>query len=273
MIDNTFILDLKEDRLRYLIRSKRRYRIMARILPPFFRFVNRHNNLVKLSFSYDALNDELDIRRSYRHKENMLKGYMTSLEQAINIYHLLEQTLVFEILGDVVELGCYEGTTAMLLRKTLDGSGSDKLLHVYDSFEGLPEESEFDGDIAKGGMLATTREAFVENFQSRGLQLPEIHAGWFKDTLPTELPEQISFAHLDGDFYSSILESLEYVYPRLSKGAVVVVDDYCDPDVLEVNNFLPGVKQACDEFFADKPEEVKVLVAGCEAHGYFRKAG
>ena len=77
--------------------------------------------------------------------------------------------------------------------------------------------------------------------------------------------------HLDGDFYSSIIESLTYVYPKLSKGAIVVIDDYCDPEIHNVNNILPGVKKACDEFFKDKKEKVDVLIAGCESHGYFRK--
>ena len=271
MIDNTFILKLKEDRMGEWTRLRRRNRILARILPPFFKLVNRHNNIVKLAFSFDALNDEFDIKSSYRFKENMLKGYMSSVEQVINIYHLLVQTLVCDIPGDVVELGCYEGTTAILIRKTLDSYQSSKAFHVYDSFEGLPEESEFDGSFGKGGMLRATEEGLIENFRRHDAQLPEVHVGWFKDTLPSELPEKISFAHLDGDFYSSIMESLEYIYPKLSQGAVVVIDDYCDPDTLDVNNILPGVKKACDEFFAEKPEEVNVLIAGSEAHGFFRK--
>ena len=73
--------------------------------------------------------------------------------------------------------------------------------------------------------------------------------------------------------YSSIMESLQGVYPRLSKGAVVVIDDYCDPAIHNVNNLCPGVKQACDEFFADKPEKPAVLLAGCETHAYFRREG
>ncbi len=52
---------------------------------------------------------------------------------------------------------------------------------------------------------------------------------------------------------------------------MVVIDDYCDPAVHNVHNILPGVKQACDEFFKDKPEKVSVLIAGCQSHGYFRK--
>jgi O-methyltransferase len=51
---------------------------------------------------------------------------------------------------------------------------------------------------------------------------------------------------------------------------VCVIDDYCDPEFSDWN-FLPGVKKACDEFFADKPEKVATLYAGFAAQGYFRK--
>lgn len=147
-----------------------------------------------------------------------------------------------------------------------------KKLHVYDSFEGLPEKSKKDGNtVFFEGSCKTQQESLIENFKKHKTKLPIIHKGWFADVLPKGLPKKISFAHLDGDFYSSILDSLTYVYPRLSKGAVVVIDDYCDPKALDVNNILPGVKQACDEFFKNKKEKVSVLVAGCEAHGYFRK--
>jgi hypothetical protein len=85
--------------------------------------------------------------------------------------------------------------------------------------------------------------------------MPVVHKGWFKDTLPHDLPERICFAHLDGDLYDSILVSLEHVYPRLSKGAICLIDDYSDPAVNPQGwNQLPGVKQACDEFLCHKPK-------------------
>ena len=131
----------------------------------------------------------------------------------------------------------------------------------------------------------------VATFNRWNLKLPKIHAGWFKDTLPEKIPQEICFAHLEGDLYTSIIESLTGVYPRLKKGAVVVIDDYYDEkihpeieDALNRNlynkhfgiqttipNLLPGVKQACDEFFKDKPEQIIVLIAGCERHVFFRK--
>ena len=114
-------------------------------------------------------------------------------------------------------------------------------------------------------------EKLAANFDRYGLRQPVVHAGWFDDTLPDGLPERIAFAHLDGDLYASIRVSLEHVYPRLSHGAICLIDDYCDRQLLDEYDYLPGVKKACDEFLADKPEQVSVLYAGAFAHGFFRK--
>lgn len=200
-------------------------------------------------------------------------GQMTSIEQRMNIFHLAMQVLVYQVPGEVVELGCYSGQTAVLLQKVLQRFAPDRHLHVYDSFEGLPDKSDKDGATAfSKGWLSTTEGKLRHNFQLYGLPLPIIHRGWFEDTLPTQLPDRIAFAHLDGDFYSSILVSLEHVYPRLSRNAVCVVDDYCDLAVDPRGwNALPGVKKACDEFFRDKPEKVSSLYSGPCAHGFFRK--
>lgn len=228
------------------------------------------DNTFILSFINDARNEACR-RMLGQSKPNMLKGYMISVEQAINIYHLLNQVVLMKVPGDIVELGCYEGTTAIILQKTLAQMNSERLLHVYDSFEGLPEALECDGPTFKQGALKTSQERLLQNFKDHNTKPPIIHPGFFADTLPSQLPEKIAFAHLDGDFYSSIKESLENIYPRLSPNAVVLIDDYCDPSIHNVNNILPGVKKACDEFFQDKPEKMAVLIAGCESHGYFRK--
>lgn len=121
--------------------------------------------------------------------------------------------------------------------------------------------------------------------------MPKIVEGWFNETLHKKLPKAICFAHLDGDFYSSIKESLEAIYPRLSRGAIVVIDDFYSSRnhkkieklinqnrysqesnrKIKIQNLLPGVKKACDEFLKDKEEEIKILVAGEERQAYFKK--
>lgn len=168
--------------------------------------------------------------------------------------------------GDCVELGCNQGATTLGLQTLLRYSRQTRELHVYDSFEGLPPPLPEDGLTPYvAGSCATLEEVFVTRFQAFGVPLPQIHPGWFAQTLPQALPEHIAFAYLDGDFYSSILESLEAIYPRLQPGAVVLIDDFG-------SELLEGVERACDAFFADKPERVETLFThGVEAVGGFVK--
>ncbi|MDS0279056.1 TylF/MycF family methyltransferase [Halomicroarcula sp. S1AR25-4] len=198
---------------------------------------------------------------------------MTNEAQLSNHFHLLRQTLLADVPGDVVELGCFRGTSAVLFQRVLAHYAPARDLHVYDSFEGLPPKSEADGDAPlEEGFCYATVEELRDRFDAFDAAHPTVHEGWFEETLPEELPETIAYAHLDGDFYDSVLTSLEAVYPRLAEGAIVVVDDYVDPSVLDHHDILPGVKEACDEFFADRPEEVAVLACGeNQAHGYVRK--
>jgi O-methyltransferase len=180
--------------------------------------------------------------------------------------------LAYEVPGDLVEVGCYKGWSSVLISEVLRDYEASKRLHVYDSFEGLPSAGTDDGGSYTQGDLATTEQILLSNFADHGLRPPVIHKGWFADTLPDKLPAPISFAYLDGDFYDSILVSLEHVYPRLSPGAICLIDDYCDPGVNpEGWNYLPGVKKACDEFLADRPEQVCCLYSGVFSHAFFRK--
>jgi O-methyltransferase len=202
-----------------------------------------------------------------------LSGRMTNVEQRMNMFHLVDQVLAYGVEGDFVELGCNSGQSSVLISKVMQHYNSDKKLYVYDSFEGLPPLHEVDGSAYYQGQLKTTEDVLRYNFKQHNLPLPEIHRGWFSDTLPNGLPEKTAFAYLDGDLYDSILVSLEHVYPRLTKGAICLVDDYNDPSINPVGwNKLPGVKKACDEYLSNKPEKMTFLYAGVYPHGFFRKA-
>lgn len=215
-----------------------------------------------------------------------------NIEQGVNLWHLLNQVLLLGVPGDVVELGSLTGMTASVIQRTLQDFGSDKRLYLFDSFEGLPPIQPEDGNCPlKPENFKTSPDHTVQRFTDLGLDQPVIVPGWFSDTLPHCLPEQICFVHVDGDLYSSVRESLEAVYPRLASEAVVLVDDYADAKLCQKisdayndnpysrnlgrrytpSNWLPGVALACDEFLADKPEEMAVLIAGEERHGFFRK--
>ena len=195
------------------------------------------------------------------------------LDRLVNLYWALSTVLAYDVPGEVVEVGCYAGKTSVFLSMLIEHFDGSRTLHVYDSFQGLPSPGPLDGYLNQGD-FATTVEALVATFARWQVSLPVVHAGWFADTLPEELPEVICFAYIDADFYDSILVALTHVYPRLASGAVLVVDDYADVDRSpRAFDLLPGPKAACDEFFADKPETVSVLVgAGDLAFGYLRKA-
>lgn len=239
--------------------------------------VDRALNLLTRRIGFNA--NTADIVDRLIHKYTGLKfaptrsGISTNVEQRMNMYHLVSQVIAYGIEGDLVEVGCNEGQSSVLITKVLKSFNSPKKLHVYDSFEGLPSARSEDGDAYKKGDLATSQDVLISNFATHGLELPTIHKGWFEDTLPQGLPDRICFAYLDGDLYSSILVSLEHVYPRLSKGAVCLIDDYCDPAVNPDGwNHLPGVKKACDEFMADKPETICYVYSGSFTHAFFRKS-
>lgn len=199
-------------------------------------------------------------------------GVSTNVEQRMNMFHLVSQTIAYDVEGDLVEVGCNQGQSSVLIAKVISDFGSSKQLHVFDSFEGLPPASDVDGASYREGDLATSEEVLVHNFKLHGLRLPIIHKGWFKDTLADGLPKKISFAYLDGDLYDSIMISLENVYPRLSKGGICLVDDYCDTEINPDGwNYLPGVKKACDDFLCDKPEQMSYIYSGAFTHAFFRK--
>ena len=125
--------------------------------------------------------------------------------------------------------------------------------------------------------MRTTLDKFHHNFRLAGMaQKPIIHPGWFEDTVPSKLPDRISFAMIDCDLYSSTRHVLPHVYERMSPGAICLFGVYYDPQVFERPGIpptysSPGVKRATDEFFADKPEKVSVLYANQYSNGYFRK--
>ena len=192
---------------------------------------------------------------------------MNTIEQRINYFHLLDSVIGNQVPGDVVELGCFTGQCAMLFQKVIEMNGSDKELHLYDSFQ------------SKFKIRGSIESVLNNNFRSSGLRLPRLHKGYFEQTIPEQLPEHICFVHIDCGFgdrpelhKKTMLHCLESIYPNLTKGAVCAMMDYHDPSVnntgFDVN---PGVKLACDEFLANKPEKVISLYGNQYSHGFFKK--
>ena len=157
----------------------------------------------------------------------------------------LEKAVTGGVEGDVVEFGCYSGTTSLFIRRLLDAYDDHRAFHAYDSFAGLPPKTLEDKNAAgldfKAGELAVSKKQFLRNFERAKLQPPITHKAWFNELTNQDVPAEIGFAFLDGDFYESIQTSLELVWSRLTKDAVVLVHDYN-------RETLPGVAQSVTDF-------------------------
>jgi O-methyltransferase len=129
---------------------------------------------------------------------------MQRVDHAQHLVALLREVLAAGVPGEVVELGCNAGLTAVLLQEVLRREAPSRRLHVHDSFAGLPARGAQDGRVdGDAPDCAATQDQLRGNVARFGLPLPEVHAGWFEDTLPHGLPQAVAFAHVDADLYGS----------------------------------------------------------------------
>ena len=166
---------------------------------------------------------------------------MININKYAYILHSVLETSSIE--GDMIEMGCNEGMTSMVLSLM----NSEKKLWVYDSFEGFQDRDVRDGKdgFFVKGALKIEENKLVENFKKHGVDLPIIKKGWFSELTKTDIPQKISFAFLDGDFYDSIKVCLNLIIDNASSGGIILVDDY-------KHLCLPGVKPAVDGFMSNR---------------------
>lgn len=205
------------------------------------------------------------------------------METCRSTYAVCLQAIVEKIPGDFVECGVYAGSQAALMAKVVydeahyvhgseldDEIGNEgifstepmrpysRCVHLFDSFEGIPEPSSRDEEyIAAGhkkGTAACTLEGVKSNMKQWGIpdELLEYHVGWFKDTMapfhgqprvgPAPAHGNIAVLRLDADLYDSTMTCLEHLYPLLSPGAFLIVDDYG----------LTGARQAVNDYMLSK---------------------
>jgi O-methyltransferase len=164
----------------------------------------------------------------------------------------LRRVIGNNVKGDVVEFGCFLGTTSVYLAKILENT--DRKFYVYDSFAGLPEKTSQDisplGESFKVGELYASKKQFIKNMIQSGVRLPIIKKAWFSDLTAHDVPDSVCFAFLDGDYYKSVADSLKLLNKVLSKDATIVIDDYANPA-------LPGAARAVDEWLYLNPNAIK----------------
>jgi hypothetical protein len=144
--------------------------------------------------------------------------------------HLLEGLDRDGIIGDIAEFGIYYGYWVSLLCELRERRGCQREIWGFDSFEGLPLPQEgIDPAVWTEGQYAAPFDEVKAGLQLD--QRPYVHLvkGWFSQTLaeePARSLQQIAYARIDSDLYSSCLDCLTYLTPRLVRGAILVFDDW-----------------------------------------------
>jgi len=195
------------------------------------------------------------------------------LDYAKRIAYSTEETLMFtfemaqkyaDSPGCYVECGVAAGAQIIAMR----AGAPNKVIHAFDSFEGIPLPSNRDDQmpgirflsheeqrnlpnpgkqkLETTGATAVPVEDFMDHIENSGCKNKHniiIHKGWFEDTT-AGIPEghnidPISILRLDGDLYNSTAVCLQNLYPLVEPGGIVIIDDWQ----------LPGCQQAVVDYF------------------------
>jgi hypothetical protein len=206
-------------------------------------------------------------------------GHITTIEAT---YHIARMAIELGVPGDFVECGVYAGAqSAAMARAIIDQPrhpqyGGARRVHLFDSFAGFPPFSEHDIDLRGGGWKAGDSACPLKDVQANmkrwGIpdELLVYHAGWFDETMPIATDRGSSEPHsrvnviklivmlrLDADLYESTRTCMEYLYPLVSPGGWVIVDDWN----------LDGCRKAIEETLSPNAGE-----PGHPAPIYFRKS-
>ena len=161
---------------------------------------------------------------------------MVGLKRLDNVRHCVEQVLADGVPGDFIETGVWRGGVCIFVRGILKAHGvPDRTVWVADSFQGMPEVAEagrardYKMRMHKyNHVLGVSMAEVQDNFRRYGLLDDQVRfvPGWFKDSLPAAPIDRLAVLRLDGDLYESTVVALENLYPKLSVGGYVIVDDY-----------------------------------------------
>lgn len=160
---------------------------------------------------------------------------MIGLKRLDNLQDCIADVLRRGVPGDLMETGVWRGGASIFMRAVLKAySITDRQVWLADSFQGLPRPdadtypADAKNTLWQIASLAVPLSEVQNNFMRYGLLDEQVRflPGWFRDTLPTAPVEQLAVLRLDGDMYESTMLALTHLYPKLSPGGYVIVDDY-----------------------------------------------
>ena len=172
----------------------------------------------------------------------------------LDLINLASIALKNDKVANFAEAGCWKGHSSYFLSKLINDvnlkRNKEIKFYIFDSFEGLSEINEKDKNVKKlnQNLIKKIKKQFVSNEKFvkdevlKDFEFVEIFKGWIPEKFEKVDNKEFSFVHIDVDLYKPTLQSLEFFFPRLIDGGIIVCDDY--------NSFgFDGAKKAWDEFF------------------------
>jgi hypothetical protein len=177
-------------------------------------------------------------------------------------YDIARRVILEDVPGDLVECGVGAGAQIGVMGHAVREHDADKRVWAFDSYRGIPLAGPNDVDqpgigavdpnrplpsdlrdlLKSSGVAAHSLDSVQSNLRKWGLPLDRYTfvQGWFQDTVPVSDVGPIAFLRLDGDLYESTKVCLEHLFPKISPGGYLVVDDYA----------MVGCRKAVDEYLA-----------------------
>lgn len=200
---------------------------------------------------------------------------MTSPERIFALCEAVKYIVTNNIPGDVVECGVWKGGSMMAVADTLLSlNHQERHLYLFDTFDGMSDPSEHDlnfrGENATKLLKESSKQkedsvwcyaqidAVKAAMHSIGYDENKIHLvkGKVEDTLPEQSPSTIALLRLDTDWYNSTRHELIHLFPRISPGGVIIIDDY---------GYWQGARKAVDEYI--KENKISLLLNRIDATG------
>ena len=149
--------------------------------------------------------------------------------------------------GDFVECGVYKGGTALLASEVIlkDNSLARPTFHLFDTFEGIPDDGLTPGE-AKAGRAQQLTDVSLEitkNNLKQYANFLKFYPGYVPDTFKDFEKRPVRYLHIDINTAKAHRDCLEFFMPQLVEGAIVIFDDYGWP-------YYGECKQAIDDYFA-----------------------
>lgn len=189
---------------------------------------------IKLLLGHKDKQDVELIRRVRRERQSLLTAF-----ESFVLYSIARACR--NMPGAMAEVGVYRGGSAKLLCE----AKGDKALHLFDTFTGLPQSGQADGNVHRPGQYSCGLESVKQYLAP----YPNVffHKGLFPESASPAADDRFCLVHMDVDLCESTRACLEFFYPRVLAGGIMISHDY---------SILPGVKRAFQDFFAARPEGI-----------------